>query len=145
MILALAAGLLAGPGALPAPAAASEKPPEVTYFWRWSDGSRSAQRSLSEAAYRDAARLPSLIVTAVPAGRPTSVRLAVRRAGRWMTEDVSATGSSGVATLSLNPYCRNGDWCDERQDYRLSIGGRSARLAVTFVPDRRTSWRTRAD
>ena len=138
----LVAGLLASPAVAAPPANAADG---TTYFWRWSDGSRAATRTFTEAAYLDAGRLPSLIVTAVPAGRRAPVRLAVRRAGHWLTEDGAATGGAGVAVVALNPYCLDGDWCDERQDYRLSVDGQSVRLAITYLPDHRGSGRTRAN
>lgn len=113
--------------AAPVPASATD------YFWVWSDGSRSADRLLAEAHYRRPTALPTLVVTAVPPGRSQRARLEVRQGGRWLPEDSAWTGERGVARLSLNPYCANGDWCDQQQQYRLTIAGESVRLTIAYA------------
>jgi hypothetical protein len=110
------------------PAAATDEP---AYFWRWSDGSRAAARTLSES--RLDARMPDLVVDTHPATANRRITLQFRDHGRWRTEDSDITDASGSARLELNPYCADGAWCSRAFDYRLRAGGRTARLTVAFA------------
>ena len=109
-----------------APAGAATGP---DYFWRWSDGSERATRTLD--ATSDAG-LPVLVVATHPVTVGERVRLQFRDSRGWHTEDAATTGSDGTARLHLNPFCEDGDWCRRAFDYRLVAGGRTARLRVSF-------------
>ena len=118
--------LLLAAGPIP-PAGAAENGP--AYFWRWSDGNERATRVIDTAR---ADRVPRLVVATAPAAAGHRVLLQFRDATRWRTEDASTTRADGTATLELNPFCPDGDWCRRTFDYRLVAGGRTADLTVTF-------------
>jgi len=130
LVLAAIAAI-AAIAAVGTPASAAPRP---SWFWEWSDGSRSRDRVLSEDVHRTWSDVPSLVVASDPpwSGRP--VRLEVLIDGRWRTEDASRTDQEGAARLRVNPYCSDGDWCSTPASYRLVVDGITARLAVSFQP-----------
>jgi len=124
VLLALPALLLA---TVPPSAAAQADGP--AYFWRWSDGGERATRTLDT---RHEGGIPSLVVATAPATAGRRVLLQFRDGTRWRTEDAATTGADGTATLSLNPFCEDGDWCRRTFAYRLVADRRTAALTVTF-------------
>ena len=113
----------------PLPRSAAAQPDDPAYFWRWSDGREQAARLIHTAPPHG---IPSLVVATAPTTPGKRVLLQFRDGTRWRTEDAARTGSDGTATLSLNPFCEDGDWCRQTFDYRLVAGGRTAGLTVTF-------------
>ena len=124
------ASALAAPtvGARPESAPSSQQ----GYYWRWSDGSESSTRTFTERQFGTAARLPRLVVTAVPAAPARTVVLQFRQGSRWLTEASSRTNAAGVATLALYPYCEADRWCRETIAYRLVVAGQTADLTVRY-------------
>ena len=106
----------------------------VLWFWEWTDGSTARMRDLAEGRYATWARLPGLVVASAPARAGEKVTLEVRHEGRWIVEDVAATGSDGRARLHVNPYCPDGDWCATSADYRLVVADVHAPIRVRFTP-----------
>ena len=114
-----------GASAAPVPAtsahatrpAASQK-----FFWKWSDGSQKTSRLFREKTYKTQAKLPHLVVTAVPATPVRTVYLQFKQKGKWIVENKVKTDDKGVATIELNPFCSNETWCDGTWTYRLKIG-----------------------
>jgi len=125
LAVAISALLATGPSVGSA-AAASDEP---TYFWRWSDGSERPTRLVDTARQ---SRIPRLVVATSPATSGQRVLLQFRDGTRWRTEDSATTRPDGTATLDLNPFCEDGDWCRRTFGYRLVAGGRTAALTVTF-------------
>ena len=126
----LALGLGSSAAAYAAPTshvAASQK-----YFWKWSDGSQKPARVFREARYVRAARLPRLVITAVPAKPARVVFLQFRQKGKWLVEMKTATNAKGVAVLKLDPYCTNRTWCDGTWNYRIKVGTLYQVLRVTY-------------
>ena len=113
----------------PLPPSAAAEPDDPAYFWRWSDGRERASRVVDT---RREDVIPRLVVATAPATAGQRVLLQFRDGARWRTEDAARTGSDGTATLSLNPFCEDGDWCRRTFTYRLVAGGRTAALTVTF-------------
>ncbi|MBI1351614.1 MAG: hypothetical protein GC156_10900 [Actinomycetales bacterium] len=101
------------------------------YYWRWSDGSTAAVRTLDE---RVSGLPPAIVVTADPARAGRLVELQFRSASGWRTEDATRTDRSGRARLEVNPYCADGAWCRGSLSYRLRVDGRSATLRLRFSP-----------
>jgi hypothetical protein len=122
--IAVAALIVSAP-----PAAAADGP---AYYWRWSDGSSAATRTLGEA--RLDGRPPALVVDTHPATPDRRIVLQYRDNGTWRTEDTGVTGADGSVRLELNPYCEDGAWCTRSYGYRLLAGGRTASLSVAFTP-----------
>lgn len=116
---------------LATPAQARDEP---AWFWEWSDGSTAQARSLQESRYAVWSRLPTITVASAPPASGRSVRLQIRQPGGWATEDTARTDSEGRAELTINPYCRNGDWCTGTMDYRIITDTDQASLRVTFTP-----------
>jgi len=105
-----------------------------SYYWRWSDGSRQESRTLTQLDYGIASNLPRLVITAKPAVAGQAVSLQFLRNGRWTTENDVRTNAKGIATITIDPMCGD-SWCDTTISYRLTIGGQTARLAVTYAPE----------
>lgn len=132
--------VVTGTGWPTTPAAASEHPDRTTvpapqqYYWRWSDGSQEPHRTFRQSRYRVPERLPTLVVSALPAAPVRTVRLQFRRDGRWHTEDVGRTDARGQVRLVLTPYCPDGRWCDGTYVYRALVDGETATLTVTYAP-----------
>lgn len=114
---------------VPLPPSAAAEADGPAYFWRWSDGRERATRIVDT---RREDVIPSLVVATAPATAGKRVLLQFRDGAQWRTEDAARTGSDGTATLSLNPFCEDGDWCRRTFAYRLVAGGRTAALTVTF-------------
>jgi hypothetical protein len=112
--------------AAPAGAAASVD------YWRWSDGVDSAARTFAEDRFRVPANLPWLIVSTEPAAPGHLVRLQYREGPVWRTEAAARMDAGGVASLELNPYCPDGDWCNRTYAYRLVVDGAVAPLTITY-------------
>lgn len=123
MILATLAAVALGPLA--------EAGPAPHYYWRWSDGSTAAVRTLAE---RVSGLPPAIVVTADPARAGRLVELQFRTTSGWRTEDATRTDRSGRARLEVNPYCVDGAWCRGSFAYRLRVDGRTATLALRFRP-----------
>jgi hypothetical protein len=100
----------------------------VQHYWRWTDGSLAAHRTLSVPA----STLPSILVTSTPAEPGRRVTLEVRIAGRWSLEDAAVEDGTGRAVLDVNPFCSSGDWCTQSFDYRVTVGSDVAPLRVSF-------------
>ena len=113
----------------PLPPSAAAEPNDPAYFWRWSDGREQVARLVDTASPHG---IPSLVVATAPRTPGQRVLLQFRDGTRWRTEDAARTGSDGTATLNLNPFCQDGDWCHQTFEYRLVAGGRTAGLTVTF-------------
>lgn len=123
-----------------APAAAAPTLPEVRpmasdYYWEWSDGSEALKRTFAQSEYGTQGRLPTLIVTSVPALPPHRVKLQFFQDGAWRTEQARMTNNEGIATLTLNPFCSSGQWCDSTYKYRLTVARKVVRLVITYVRD----------
>ena len=108
--------------------------PDVSWFWEWSDGSRDRHRTLAEATYRTWSRLPVLVVASAPALRGARATLEVHDGRSWRIEDTATTDDQGRSRLTVNPYCRDGGWCDGTTRYRLTVDGSTAPLRVAFRP-----------
>jgi hypothetical protein len=106
---------------------------QQSYFWQWSDGRDARERTLDEGRYRSPERLPSLIVRAWPVAPRRLVTLQYLDGGVWRREDAAVTDRSGRATLELNPYCEDGDWCDESVAYRLLVNGVDTAFTLTYT------------
>lgn len=134
--MVLAAGFsvrpVAASGAVPAPLAPQVLPMAQEYYWEWSDGSRKATRTFSQAEYGMQSNLPHLVVTAVPARPSHEVLLQYYQDGEWFTENEVPTNSRGIASIDIDPYCRDDDWCDSTFKYRLKVDGQTARLRITY-------------
>ena len=111
---------------------------QVAWFWEWSDGVTAQSRTLPEARYSVWSRLPTITVASAPPAPGRPVRLQIREPSGWTTEDTARTDSQGRAELTINPYCRDGDWCADTIDYRIVADADQASVRVTFTP-RRTS------
>lgn len=115
------------------PGAPAVAAPDASWFWEWSDGSRDRHRPVSEQRFGTWERIPALTVASSP-GRPgVRVHLQVRQGNAWRTEDEAVTDARGRAHLRVNPYCRDGAWCDETVTYRIRAGGATASLTVAFT------------
>jgi hypothetical protein len=55
--------------------------------------------------------------------------------GRWRTEQSRGTDGDGIATLTLNPFCSSGQWCNGTYKYRLTVARKVVRLVITYVRD----------
>ncbi len=129
-LAALTLAVVVAPTAQPVVPSQDRTPSAPTYYWRWSDGSTSATRTLSEPV---SGLPPRIIVTASPPVPGARVELQFRSGRSWRTEDVATTDRSGRALLSVNPYCSDGAWCRTAFDYRIRVDGRSATLTVRFA------------
>lgn len=110
------------------PAAADQ-----AYYWKWSDGSTSLTRTFTQSEYGTPSRLPRLVAWAEPASPRRLVHLQFRRRGTWITENTVRMDGRGIATIEIDPMCANDTWCDRTFAYRLTIGDRTARLAITYA------------
>lgn len=133
MLSLASSGLLLVPGPWIPSAEARER---SSWFWEWSDGSTSRDRTLNEARYGVWSRLPRIAVASAPAAAGRTVRLQVQQSGGWVTEDTVRTDLDGRAELTINPYCHHGDWCSGTAEYRIVADGDQATLRVTFTPTR---------
>ncbi|MHB1213073.1 MAG: hypothetical protein ACYC0W_12585, partial [Candidatus Nanopelagicales bacterium] len=99
----------------------------------WSDGSCKATRTFSQSEYGMQGNLPHLVVTAVP-GRPShEVLLQYYQDGEWFTENEVPLNSRGIASIDIDPYCKDDDWCDATFKYRIKVDGQTARLRITYT------------
>lgn len=135
--LVIAAGFsvlpAAASGAAAAPLAPQVLPTAQEYYWEWSDGSRKATRTFSQSEYGMQGNLPHLVVTAVP-GRPShEVLLQYYQDGEWFTENEVPLNSRGIASIDIDPYCKDDDWCDATFKYRIKVDGQTARLRITYT------------
>lgn len=117
------------------PSAPQARPMATDYYWEWSDGSDRLQRTFAQSEYGTRAALPTLIVTSVPALPPHRVKLQFFQRGQWRTEQARTTNDDGVATLTLNPFCSSGQWCQGTYKYRLTVARKVVRLVITYVRD----------
>jgi hypothetical protein len=101
-------------------------------YWKWSDESQKTLRLFREARYHRAAKLPRIVVTAVPAKPRRAVILQFQQKGKWLVETRTTTNAKGVATLKLDPYCTNRTWCDGTWTYRIKVGTLFQTLKVTY-------------
>ena len=115
------------------PAAEAWGSPDPSWFWQWSDGSRDRQRKVSEADFDTWEQIPALTVASSPRRPGVPVQLQIRHGRSWRTEDETVTDSRGRARLRVNPYCRDGAWCDESVDYRIRAGRATASLTIDFT------------
>jgi hypothetical protein len=63
------------------------------------------------------------------------VKLQFFQDGAWRTEQARMTNNEGIATLTLNPFCSSGQWCDSTYKYRLTVARKVVRLVITYVRD----------
>jgi hypothetical protein len=140
MLVVAALALVVAIGVPSAPAAAAPSLPDVRpmasdYYWEWSDDSDALKRTFAQSEYGTQGRLPKLIVTSVPALPSHRVKLQFFQDGAWRTEQARMTDSEGIATLTLNPFCSSGQWCDSTYKYRLTVARKVVRLVITYVRD----------
>jgi len=131
--LLIGAGTAAGAVPLDASRAPSSAPSaSQKFFWKWSDGSQKTSRLFREKTYKTQAKLPHLVITAVPATPKHDVLLQFKQKGKWVLENKVTTDSKGVANIDLNPFCSNDTWCDGTLSYRLKIGSVYQNLKIGF-------------
>lgn len=109
------------------PAAASA----ASFSWAWGDGSVTATRTFAQSEYRSQS-LPRILVTTAPTSAPVPVYLQFFQDGSWNTEAIVPTNAHGQATISLDPYCEDGSWCDGTYSYRLKVGRITTLITVVF-------------
>lgn len=129
VVAAVAIGLGAAVIAAPPSVAADQG-----YYWEWSDGSERTSRTFTQSEYGVQSTLPRIVVTAEPARPGQGVILQFLRNGQWTTETTARTNASGVAVLTIDPFCSTDTWCDRTLSYRLKAGAQTARLTITYSP-----------
>lgn len=134
-VTAMAMTLLTAPAASAVAVVPDARPMATDYYWEWSDGSENTRRTFAQSEYGTRAALPKLVFTAVPARPPHTVYLQFYQDGRWRTEQSRGTDGDGIATLTLNPFCSSGQWCNGTYKYRLTVARKVVRLVITYVRD----------
>lgn len=107
--------------------------PDHSFAWSWLDDYGSNKRFFSKSSWSGEG-LPLIVVQARP-GRVRPVILQFRQGGTWNTEAIVPTNASGVALLTLDPYCENGSWCDGLYDYRIKVGTQVVHLVIQYSDD----------
>lgn len=102
-----------------------------SFSWAWADGSVTPTRTFAQSDYRGQS-LPRIIVTTAPTIAPVPVYLQFFQEGSWNTEAIVPTNAHGQATISLDPYCEDGSWCDGTYGYRLRVGRITSLITVVF-------------
>jgi hypothetical protein len=113
--------------------AALALPAVQQFYWEWSDGVDAKVRTFRESRYQVAENLPQLVVSADPARPQQYVKLQYKQDGTWKREDAGLTNGKGTVALDLNPYCKDGDWCDGTFKYRLLVNGRYTNFTITYA------------
>lgn len=140
--LVAVAALASAPMVAPAPVAIASRPAAVparqVYSWRWTDGSKSTERTFAKSKYHTVARIPKFEVTVYPAYPPWRARLLFWVNGAWVPRQQVRTDPDGRMQLSFDPIGPSGTWEDitwivrvRLQDISVSRWSASAMPAQT--------------
>ena len=126
------------PVASPVVSAASQPaavPARQIYSWRWTDGSKSTERTFRKAKYGTVDRIPKVEVRVYPVYPPWRAKLLFWVNGSWVTRQKVRTDPDGRLQLSFDPIGPTGKWEEVTWIVRIRLKDISAsRSTAAAVP-----------
>lgn len=115
-----------------APAAA---PARQVMSWRWTDGSKSTERTFAKSKYHTVGRIPKFEVKIYPAYPPWKARLLFWVNGEWVARQQVRSDADGRMRMSFDPIGPTGTWEDVTWIVRVRLKDISVtRSATAGVP-----------
>ena len=110
-------------------------PARQVYSWRWTDGSKSTERTFRKAKYGTVDRIPKVEVRVYPAYPPWKAKLLFWVNGEWVSRQQVRTDPRGRVQLSFDPIGPTGKWEDVTWIVRIRLRDISlSRSTAAAVP-----------
>ena len=109
-------------------------PARQVISWRWTDGSRSTERTFAKAKYHTVARIPKFQVKVYPAYPLWKARLLFWVNGAWVPRQQARSGPDGRMQLSFDPIGPTGTWEDITWIVRIRLMDVSQARSAVAAP-----------